>query len=163
MINEEITDKEIRVIDSDGSQLGIMLSKDALQIAMDRDLDLVKIAPQAVPPVCKIMDYGKYRFELSKKEKEAKKNQKITEIKEIRLSLMIDVHDFNTKVNHAIRFIKDGDKVKVAVRFRGRELQHTSAGITLLDRFAEACSEVAAVEKKPKLEGRSMVMFIAAK
>jgi translation initiation factor IF-3 len=163
MINEEITDKEIRVIDSDGSQLGIMLSKDALQIAMDRDLDLVKIAPQAVPPVCKIMDYGKYRFELSKKEKEAKKNQKITEIKEIRLSLMIDVHDFNTKVNHAIRFIKDGDKVKVAVRFRGREMQHTSAGITLLDRFAEACSEVAAVEKKPKLEGRSMVMFIAAK
>ena len=163
MINDEITDKEIRLIDSDGAQLGVTTLEKAMQLAIDKNLDLVKIAPQANPPVCKVMDYGKYRFELSKKEKEQRKNQKITELKEIRLSLMIDVHDFNTKANHAIRFIKGGDKVKVSVRFRGREMQHQSQGIVLLERFSEACSEFAVVEKAPKLEGRSMVMFIVAK
>ncbi|MBQ3379246.1 MAG: translation initiation factor IF-3 [Clostridia bacterium] len=163
MINDEITDKEIRLIDADGSQLGIMDIKKAMDIAEEKNLDLVKIAPQANPPVCRIMDYGKYRFELSKKEKEQRKNQKVTEVKEIRLSLMIDVHDFNTKVKHALKFIQNGDKVKVSVRFRGREMQHQSQGVELLDRFAEAMSEVASVDKKPKLEGRSMVMFLTAK
>jgi len=163
MINDEITDKEVRVIDNEGNQLGIMTIDKAMNIAVEKNLDLVKIAPQANPPVCKVMDYGKYRFELSKKEKEQRKNQKVTEVKEIRLSLMIDVHDFNTKVNHAIRFVKGGDKVKVAVRFRGREMQHQSQGVALLERFAEACAEFAAVDKKPKLEGRSMIMFLVAK
>lgn len=163
MINDEITDKEVRLIDSDGEQLGIMPIDKAMDIAADKNLDLVKIAPQAKPPVCKVMDYGKYRFELSKKEKEQRKNQKVTEVKEIRLSLMIDVHDFNTKVNHALKFVKNGDKVKVSVRFRGREMQHQSQGVELLERFAEACSETATVDKKPKLEGRSMIMFIVAK
>ncbi|MBQ1436217.1 MAG: translation initiation factor IF-3 [Clostridia bacterium] len=163
MINDEITDKEIRLIDADGSQLGIMDIKKAMDIAEEKNLDLVKIAPQANPPVCRIMDYGKYRFELSKKEKEQRKNQKVTEVKEIRLSLMIDVHDFNTKVKHALKFIQNGDKVKVSVRFRGREMQHQSQGVELLNRFAEAMSEVASVDKKPKLEGRSMVMFLTAK
>jgi translation initiation factor IF-3 len=137
--------------------------KKAMDIAEEKNLDLVKIAPQANPPVCRIMDYGKYRFELSKKEKEQRKNQKVTEVKEIRLSLMIDVHDFNTKVKHALKFIQNGDKVKVSVRFRGREMQHQSQGVELLNRFAEAMSEVASVDKKPKLEGRSMVMFLTAK
>ncbi len=163
MINDEITDKEIRLINADGSQLGIMDIKKAMDIAEEKNLDLVKIAPQANPPVCRIMDYGKYRFELSKKEKEQRKNQKVTEVKEIRLSLMIDVHDFNTKVKHALKFIQNGDKVKVSVRFRGREMQHQSQGVELLNRFAEAMSEVASVDKKPKLEGRSMVMFLTAK
>lgn len=163
MINDEITDKEVRLIDSEGNQLGIVTIDKAMNIAAEKNLDLVKIAPQANPPVCKVMDYGKYRFELSKKEKEQRKNQKITEVKEIRLSLMIDVHDFNTKVNHAIRFIKGGDKVKVSVRFRGREMQHQSQGVALLERFSEACQEFAVVEKKPKLEGRSMIMFLVAK
>ncbi len=163
MINDEITDKEIRLINADGSQLGIMDIKKAMDIAEEKNLDLVKIAPQANPPVCRIMDYGKYRFELSKKEKEQRKNQKVTEVKEIRLSLMIDVHDVNTKVKHALKFIQNGDKVKVSVRFRGREMQHQSQGVELLNRFAEAMSEVASVDKKPKLEGRSMVMFLTAK
>lgn len=162
-INEEIRDKEIRVIDSDGGQLGIMSASQALEKAAAKNLDLVKIAPQAVPPVCKIMDYGKYRFEQAKKEKEARKNQHVVDIKEIRLSLNIDTNDFNTKVKHADRFIKGGDKVKVSIRFRGREMGHPELGNDIMDRFAEACSEFANVEKPAKLEGRSMLMFLAPK
>ena len=163
LINEDIRDKEVRVIDSDGSQLGIMSSKDALKLALSKNLDLVKIAPQAVPPVCRIMDYGKYRFEQAKREKEARKNQKVIEVKEIRLSLNIDTHDFETKVNHARKFLQSGNKVKVALRFRGREMAHTNMGIGIMEKFAQACSDVGNVDKMPKMEGRSMVMFIAAK
>lgn len=159
-LNEQIRDREIRLIGDDGSQLGVMSPRDALNLAIEKNLDLVKIAPQAQPPVCKIMDYGKYRFEQQKKEKEARKNQKVVEIKEIRLSLNIDVHDFNTKVSHAAKFLKGGDKVKVSIRFRGREMAHTALGIDVLKRFAEALPE-AVVEKAPKLEGRSMSMFMA--
>ncbi len=162
-INEEIRDKELRVIDVDGSQLGIMSAKLALEKALERNLDLVKIAPQANPPVCKIIDYGKYRFEQAKREKEARKNQRIVDIKEIRLSLNIDTHDFNTKLNNAIRFIKNGDKVKVSIRFRGREMGHSQLGYEIMNKFAEAASEVANVEKPAKLEGRNMLMFLAAK
>lgn len=162
-INEEIRDREIRVIDSDGSQLGIMSSKEAFKLAMSKNLDLVKIAPTAAPPVCRIMDYGKFRFEQAKKEKEAKKNQKVVEIKEIRLSVNIDTHDFNTKANHAIKFLKDGDKVKVSVRFRGREMAHINLGNDVLRSFAETCSEFAIVEKPSKLEGKSMALFLAPK
>lgn len=163
LINEEIRDKEIRVIDEDGSQLGIMLSRDALRIAGEKNLDLVKIAPQATPPVCRIMDYGKYRFAMAKKEKEAKKNQKIVDVKEIRMSLNIDTHDLDTKVDHAVNFLKNGDKVKVTVRFRGREMAHTELGTKLLSRFTESCTEFATMEKQPKLEGRSMSLFLAPK
>ena len=160
-VNEEIRDKELRLIDADGSQLGIMSAAAALDIAAQRGLDLVKIAPQAVPPVCRIMDYGKFRFEQIKKEKEARKNQRIVDIKEVRLSPGIDTHDFNVKLNHALRFLSDGDKVKVAVRFRGREMAHTSLGQILLERFAQACDSVGTLEKAPKLEGRQMLMFLA--
>ncbi len=163
LINEEIRDREIRVIDADGSQLGIMQTREAMRIATEKSLDLVKIAPQAAPPVCRIMDYGKYRFELAKKEKEARKNQKIVDIKEIRMSLNIDTHDLQTKIGHAQQFLKDGDKVKVTVRFRGREMAHTELGGKLLSRFTESCVEFAAVEKMPKLEGRSMSLFLAPK
>lgn len=163
LINEDIRDKEVRVIDSDGSQLGIMSSKDALKLALSKNLDLVKIAPRAVPPVCRIMDYGKYRFEQAKREKEARKNQKVIEVKEIRLSLNIDTHDFETKVNHARKFLQSGNKVKVALRFRGREMAHTNMGNGIMEKFAQACSDVGNVDKMPKMEGRSMVMFIAAK
>lgn len=151
------------MIDSDGSQLGIVSGAQAKEMASAKDLDLVKIAPQAKPPVCKIMDYGKYKFELAKREKEAKKNQKVIDVKEIRLSPSIDDHDFNTKLNNALKFLKSGDKVKVAVRFRGREMQHTALGQTLLERFADAVTEVGNVERMPKLEGRSMIMFVAPK
>ena len=151
------------MIDADGSQLGIMSSRDAQRVAAEKNLDLVKIAPQAVPPVCRIMDYGKYRFEQAKREKEARKNQKVVEIKEVRLSLNIDTNDFNTKVNHALRFLKDGNKVKVSLRFRGRDMAHQQLGDTLMTRFAEACAELGSVEKIPKLEGRSMIMFLAPK
>lgn len=137
--------------------------KDAQKIALNKGLDLVKIAPQASPPVCRVMDYGKYRFEQAKKEKEARKNQKTVEIKEIRMSLNIDTNDFNTKVNHTIKFLKGGDKVKVSVRFRGREMAHTNLGNELLGRFKEACSEYGVVEKAPKMEGRSMSMVVSAK
>lgn len=140
-----------------------MSSRDAQRIATEKNLDLVKIAPQAAPPVCRIMDYGKYRFEQAKREKEARKNQKIVEIKEVRLSLNIDTNDFNTKVNHGLRFLKDGNKVKVSLRFRGREMAHQQLGETLMTRFAEACAEFGSVEKNPKLEGRSMIMFLAPK
>ncbi len=162
-INEEINDKELRVILGDGEVLGIMSSEEALKIAEEKNLDLVKIAPQAVPPVCKIMDYGKYRFEQTKREKEAKKNQHVVEIKEIRLSLNIDTHDFETKVNHARRFLTSGNKVKVSIRFRGREMAHTEHGITTMQQFAEACQEFGNLEKAPKLEGKSMMMFLAPK
>ena len=162
-INEEIRDKELRVIGSDGQQLGIMSARDALNLAEQKNLDLVKIAPQANPPVCKIMDYGKYRFEQAKREKEAKKNQHTVEIKEVRLSLNIDTHDFNTKLNNALKFIKHGDKVKVSIRLRGREMGHPEIGYDTMKRFAEACSEVASVEKPAKLEGRNMLMFLAPK
>ncbi len=162
-INEEIRDKEVRVIDADGSQLGILSGKDAQRIALEKNLDLVKIAPQAKPPVCRIMDYGKYRFEQSKREKEAKKNQRVIEIKEVRLSLNIDTNDFNTKVNHAQKFLKAGNKVKVSIRFRGREMAHAQLGTGIMQRFADACSEFGSVEKMPKIEGRSMTMFISSK
>lgn len=163
LINEEIRDKEVRVIDADGSQLGVMATKDAQRLATEKNLDLVKIAPQAQPPACKIMDYGKFRFEQAKRDKEAKKNQKTVDVKEVRMSLNIDTHDFNTKVNQAIKFLKSGDKVKVSVRFRGREMAHTNLGNGLLDKFKEAVSEVGSVEKSPKMEGRSLAMFIASK
>jgi len=163
LINEEIRDKEIRLIGADGEQLGIMSTKEALKISAEKDLDLVKIAPQAQPPVCRIMDYGKYRFEQTKREKEAKKNQKVIDVKEIRLSLNIDTNDFNTKVNHAVKFLKAGNKVKVSLRFRGREMAHSELGKASLEKFADACSEFGIVAKEPKLEGRSMVLFLSAK
>ncbi|MCH5202677.1 MAG: translation initiation factor IF-3 [Oscillospiraceae bacterium] len=162
-INEEVRDKEVRVIAADGGQLGIMSAEDALVLADEKNLDLVKIAPQAKPPVCKIMDYGKYRFEQAKREKEARKNQHTVDIKEVRLSLNIDVHDFNTKLNNALKFIKKGDKVKVSIRFRGREMGHPEQGYNTMQRFAEACQDVAVIEKPAKLEGRNMLMFIAPK
>lgn len=162
-INEEIRDREVRLIDSDGSVLGIMSAKEALKIATEKDLDLVKIAPQATPPVCKLMDYGKYMFELAKKEKEARKNQKTVNIKEVWVKPNIEEHDFAFKSRNAARFLKEGDKVKVSVRFRGREMNYTSLGMEVLNRFAEALKDVGTVEKKPKLEGRSMVMILNPK
>ena len=162
-INEQIRDKELRVVDTDGSQLGIMSLQDALDLAEQRNLDLVKIAPQAKPPVCKIIDYGKFRFEQSKREKEQRKNQRVVEIKEVRLSLNIDTHDFETKKNHAVRFISEGNKVKASIRFRGREMGHPELGQEIMRRFAEAMEDVANVEKAPKLEGRTMLMFLAPK
>ena len=162
-INEEIRDKELRVIGSDGAQLGIMSSEAALRMAEEQELDLVKIAPNSTPPVCKIMDYGKFRFEQLKKEKEAKKNQHVVEIKEVRMSPNIDTNDFNTKVKSALKFLKDGDRVKVTVRFRGREMAHTSIGHDLLVKFGSDCSEIASVDKAPKLDGRHMSMFLSPK
>ena len=162
-INEQIRDKELRVIDSDGTQLGIMSLRQAMEIAEQKNLDLVKIAPQANPPVCKIIDYGKFRFEQAKREKEARRNQRVVEIKEVRLSLNIDTHDFETKRNHAMRFISEGNKVKASIRFRGREMGHPELGQEIMSRFAEAMSEVANVEKPAKLEGRTMLMFLAPK
>lgn len=150
----------MRVIDADGSQLGIMQTRDALRKAEDQNLDLVKIAPQGNPPVCKILDYGKYRFELQKRDKEARKNQKVVDIKEVRLSLNIDTNDFNTKVAQATKFLEKGDKVKVSIRFRGREMAHTNLGLDVHRRFAAAVPG-AVIEKQPKLEGRSMQMFLA--
>lgn len=162
-INEEIRDKEVRVIGADGAQLGIMSSAAALEIAEGKDLDLVKIAPGSNPPVCKIMDYGKFRFEQLKKEKEAKKNQHVVEVKEIRMSPSIDTNDFNTKVKNAMKFLKDGNRVKVTVRFRGREMAHTSLGADLLKKFGSDCAELATVAKDAKLEGRNMSMFLSPK
>ena len=163
MINEQIRDREVRLIGEDGEQLGIMSSREAMKLAAEANLDLVKIAPTAKPPVCKIIDYGKYRFEQTKREKEARKNQRVVEIKEIRLSLNIDTHDFETKVGHATRFLKEGNKVKVSIRFRGREMGHPEQGHEIMRRFAEALSEIANVEKPSKLEGRNMLMFLASK
>lgn len=162
-INEEIRDKEVRVISAEGEQLGIMSAAEALKLAEEANLDLVKIAPMAKPPVCKIMDYGKFRFEKAKKEKEAKKNQKIIETKEIRLSLNIDVHDFETKINHAKKFLADGNKLKVSIRFRGREMAHPELGLEVMQKAEEALAECANVEKAAKLEGRQMLMFMAPK
>ena len=162
-LNEEIRDKEIRLIGSDGEQLGIMAPAAALAIADEQGLDLVKISPQATPPVCKLMNYGKFRFEQSKREKEARKNQHVVEIKEIRMSPGIDIGDFNTKLKNAQKFIADGNRVKVSVRFRGREMAHTDIGKKLLLKFAEDCAEVAVMDKEPKLEGRHMNMFLSPK
>ena len=163
MINEHIRDKEVRVIGKDGEQLGIMSSKEAYQLAKEADLDLVKIAPTAKPPVCKIVDYGKYRYEAMRKEKEAKKKQKVIDIKEVRLSPNIDTNDLNTKVNQARKFLAKGDKVKVTLRFRGRELAHVNASKSILDEFAKMLEDVAVVEKEAKFEGRSMIMFLTEK
>lgn len=162
-INEMIRDKEILVIDADGSKLGVMSAKDALKLAYEKNLDLVKIAPQAKPPVCRILDYGKFCFEQQKREKEAKKNQKVMSVKEIRMFSAIDTHDFETKVNQANKFLKSGDKLKVSVRFRKRAIAHPELGSELLERFKEACSEYGTVEKPAKMEGRSIVMFISPK
>ncbi len=163
MINEQIRDKEVRLIGSNGEQLGIMSARDAMKIAREAELDLVKVAPTAKPPVCKIIDYGKYKYEMARKEKEAKKRQKIIEIKEVRLSPNIDDNDLNTKISAARKFIQKGDKVKVSLRFRGREMAHIQHGRHILDVFAEKMSDIAAVEKAPKLEGRQMLMFLAEK
>ncbi|WP_066460495.1 MULTISPECIES: translation initiation factor IF-3 [Anaerotruncus] len=163
LINEEIRDKEVRLVGTEGEQLGIVSLAVAQNMAIEKNLDLVKIAPQAAPPVCKIMDYGKYKFEQAKREKEARKNQKVIEIKEIRLSLNIDTNDFNTKVNRAIKFLEGGDKVKAALRFRGREMAHPELGTNIMQRFTDAVAAVGNVEKQPKMEGRSMVMFISPK
>lgn len=162
-LNEDIRDKQLRVIGVDGEQLGIMSADEALKIAYEKDLDLVKIAPQATPPVCRIMDYGKYIFEQTKREKEAKKNQRIIDIKEIRMSSTIDTHDFNVKVNQAVKFLNGGDKLKVSVRFRKRTVAHPQFGQDLLDKFKEAISEVGVVDKPSKMEGRSLVMFVSPK
>ncbi len=163
MLNEQIRDKEIRLVGEDGEQLGIMSAKDALKMAKEANLDLVKIAPTAKPPVCKIVDYGKYRYEQARREKEAKKKQKVTEVKEIHLSPNIDVNDLTTKANQARKFVEKGNKVKVALRFRGREMAHMATGKEVLDSFFEKLSDVAVVEKPAKLEGRSMIMVLAEK
>lgn len=163
MINEQIRDKEVRVISETGEQLGVMSSKEAMKLAEEAGVDLIKIAPTAKPPVCKIMDFGKYRYEQARREKEAKKKQKTIEVKEVRLSPNIDTNDLNTKVNMARKFLTKGDKVKVTLRFRGRELAHVNTSKTILDEFAEALSDVAVVEKPAKFEGRSMIMFLAEK
>ena len=162
-INEEIRDSEIRLIGSTGEQLGIMSAAEAQHIADEQGLDLVKISPQATPPVCKLMDYGKFRFEQGKREKEAKKNQHVVEIKEVRMSPGIDTGDFNTKLKNAQKFVADGNRVKVSVRFRGREMAHTDIGRDLLVRFAEAIAETATLDKEPKMEGRSMSIFLSPK
>ena len=163
MINEQIRDREIRLIGEDGEQLGIMSARDAMKLAREENLDLVKIAPTAKPPVCKIIDYGKYRYEQARKEKEARKKQKTIEVKEVRLSPNIDTNDLNTKVNQARKFVSSGNKVKVAVRFRGRELAHTAVGKTILEDFAQKLSDIAVIDKPAKLEGKSMVMFLVEK
>lgn len=163
LINEEIREREVRVIDADGTQLGILPTKEALRIAQEKELDLINIAPQAKPPVCKILDYGKYRFEQTKRDKEAKKKQKIIEIKEVRLSPNIDDHDLETKVRAAVKFLQNGDKVKVSVRFRGREMTRTEVGRVVLEQFTKSIADLAEVEKPPKMEGRSMVMFLMPK
>ena len=162
-INEQIRDNEIRVVSADGEQLGVMSAKEAQDIAYEKGMDLVKIAPQAKPPVCKIIDYGKFRYEQARKEKEAKKKQKTIEIKEVRLSPNIEENDLNTKVNNARKFLTKGNKVKVTLRFRGREMAHMQSSKHILDKFAEILSDIAVVEKAPKVEGRSMTMFLTEK
>lgn len=162
-INEQIRDKEVRVIGEEGEQLGVMPTKEALKLAEEAGVDLVKIAPTAKPPVCKIVDYGKFKYEQTRKEKEAKKKQKTVEIKEIRLSPNIDTNDLNTKINAARKFISKGDRVKITLRFRGREMAHMHNSKHILDDIAEALSDIAVVDKAPKVEGRSMTMFLAEK
>lgn len=163
MINEQIRDKEVRLINEDGEQLGIMSSKEALKLAREANLDLVKIAPSAKPPVCKIIDYGKFRYEQTRREKEAKKKQKITEVKEIRFSPNIGDNDLNTKANMARKFLSKGDKVKVTLRFRGREMAHTASSKVILDNFYAKLEDIAVIEKPAKLEGRNMTMFLSEK
>ncbi len=163
MINERIRDKEVRLIGQDGEQLGIMSSKDAMKLAREADLDLVKIAPGAKPPVCKIIDYSKYKYEQTRKEREAKKKQKTMEVKEVRLSPNIDTNDLNTKANQARKFLDKGNKVKVALRFRGREMTHINYSKQILDRFYEKLEDIAVVDKQPKMEGRMMIMFLSKK
>lgn len=163
MINEQIRDKEIRLIDENGEQLGIVSSREAQKIADERKLDLVKIAPTAKPPVCRIMAYGKYKFDQAKKEKEARKKQKTVDVKELRLSPSIDTHDVQVKVKKANEFLKDGDKVKISIRFRGREIGHSKVGMQIMEDFAKATEEFGTVDKQPKMEGKSLVMFLAPK
>ncbi|SDN30737.1 translation initiation factor IF-3 [Paenibacillus sp. yr247] len=163
MINDEIRVKEVRLIGADGEQLGITPIREALQIALDANLDLVNVAPTAKPPVCRIMDYGKFRYETQKKEKEARKNQKIVDIKEIRLSATIDEHDFQTKLRNAVKFLGEGDKVKASVRFRGREIAHSEIGRRVLERLATETADISSQERAPKLEGRSMIMILTPK
>ena len=162
-INEEITDKEIRLIGEDGAQLGIMTSAEAFQVAVEKELDLVKIAPASNPPVCKIMDYGKYKFEQAKRDKEARRHQHVVEIKEIRMSPSIGINDFNVKLKNGQKFLKEGDRLKVTVRFRGREMAHTNIGENLLLKFAAECAEFGNVDKNAKLEGRHMSIFLTPK
>ena len=162
-LNEDIRDQEVRLIGAEGEQLGIMSADEALKVADEQGLDLVKISPQATPPVCKLMNYGKFRFDSAKKEKESRKNQNIVSVKEIRLSPTTDSHDFNTKLNQTRKFLEKGDKVKVTVRFRGREVAYAKAGEVMLDRFAEGVLDIANVDKKAKLEGKNMSMFISPK
>ncbi len=162
-LNEEIKDVEIRVIDSDGSMLGVMQTKDAMKLALNKNLDLVKIVPNAVPPVCKIINYNKSVFEQAKKEKEAKKNQKTVSLKEVRLSATIEEHDFDVKVKSAMKFLQNGDKVKVSVRFRGREMKYTVTGKEVLEKFADELKDSGTVDRFPKLEGRSMIMIVVPK
>jgi len=163
LVNEEIRAREVRLIGSNGEQLGIKPLREALQIAADLNLDLVNVAPNAKPPVCRIMDYGKYRYEMQKKEKEARKNQKIVDIKEVRFSATIDEHDFQTKLRNVMKFLRDGDKVKLTVRFRGREITHAEIGQKVLERVAQEVQDICSVERKPKLEGRSMIMILTPK
>lgn len=163
MVNEEIRDREVRLIDEEGNQVGIVPVEQAQNLAFDKNLDLVKVSPNAKPPVCRIMDYGKYRYEQQRKEREARKNQRTIQVKELRLSPNTDTHDVNIRVRQAQGFLKDGDKVKVSVRFRGRELGHTDMANDIFDAFVEGTSELGVVDKKPKMEGRSMVMFLAPK
>jgi len=161
MINEEIRDREVRVVDQDGAQLGIMPTRQALELAEDKQLDLVKIAPNAKPPVCKLMDYGKYRFEQSKKEREIRKNQRVITVKEVRLSATIEDHDVDVKYKNAVKFLQDGNKVKVTIRFRGRQITHSEIGREVMDEFAEKIKEYGIIERRPLIEGRSMTMIIA--
>ena len=163
MINEQIRDREVRVVSADGEQLGVMSSRDAMKLAREAELDLVKIAPKAQPPVCKIIDYGKYKYEQSRREKEAKKKQKTVEVKEVRMSPNSDANDLNTKVNNAKKFILKGNKVKVTLRFRGREMAHVQQSKHILDDFADMLKDVAQVEKPAKLEGRNMSMVLTVK
>ena len=162
-INDEIRDREVRLISDTGEQLGIMSAREALAKAEEANLDLVKISPTANPPVCKLMDYGKFKFEQAKREKEARKNQRVVEIKEVRMSPGIDVNDFNVKLRNAQKFLAEGNRVKVTVRFRGREMAHTDIGKRLLEKFAEDCTEVATMDKEPKLDGRHMTMFLSCR
>lgn len=162
-INEQIRDRSVRVVSDDGQQLGLMTAREAMEIAEQKGLDLVKVSPNADPPVCKIMDYGKFRFEQAKKQREAKKNQKIIELKEMRLSATIDKHDLEVKAKNVNKFLKDGDKVKVSIRFKGRQMAHTEQGMTVMDEFFAMVQENAAVEKQAKIEGRNMFMILAPK